>query len=69
MALDPAARLRESENTEIPMFFSPEIPHKLRLDSQRRHVLNRSTQEKSGRLYCSDDWDFDIPSLEIYAAR
>lgn len=35
----------------------------------RRHVLNRWMQEKSGRLYCSDDWDIDIPTLEFYAAR
>jgi hypothetical protein len=63
MALDLAARLRETDLAENP------VTHKTAALTVRRHVLNRTTQEKSGRLYCSDDWDFEIPSLEIYAAR
>jgi hypothetical protein len=69
MALDPEARLRDIEATEIPTFFTPMAPYQARSDAGRRHVLNRSTQEKSGRLYCNEDWDFEIPSLELYAAR
>jgi hypothetical protein len=41
----------------------------VRVDAPRRHVLNRLMQEKSGRLYCNEDYDFDIPTLELYAAR
>jgi hypothetical protein len=63
MAFDLAARLREYESAEMPVFFTPVTT------THRRHVINRSTQEKSGRLYFYEDWDFDIPSLEIYAAR
>jgi hypothetical protein len=40
-----------------------------RPDTARRHVLNRGMQEKSGRLYCNEDMDVELPSLEIYAAR
>jgi hypothetical protein len=40
-----------------------------RHDSLRQHVLNRNMQSKSGRLYYNEDWDFDIPALELYAAR
>ena len=69
MALDPEARLREIELTEIPTFFTPVAPYQPRNDISRRHVLNRGMQEKSGRLYCNDDWDFEIPTLELYAAR
>lgn len=69
MALDPEARLREIELTEIPTFFTQVPPYHARTDILRRHVLNRGMQEKSGRLYCNDDWDFEIPTLELYAAR
>ena len=40
-----------------------------RSESTRRHVINRNMQSRSGRLYCNEDWDFDIPALELYAAR
>jgi D-alanyl-D-alanine dipeptidase len=69
MALDPEARLREIEMTEIPAFFTPVAPYQVRSEASRRHVLNRGMQEKSGRLYCNEDWDFEIPTLEFYAAR
>lgn len=69
MAIDPVSRLREIEVPEIPVFFTPVAPYQVRIEGQRRHVLNRSMQEKSGRLYFNEEWDFDIPSLEIYAAR
>jgi hypothetical protein len=69
MALDPEARLREIELTEIPAFLGQFAPYQSRSDAVRRHVLNRGMQEKSGRLYCNDDWDFEIPTLELYAAR
>ena len=65
MAIEHIARLRKPDNMELPQVFTPVT----RGETMRRHVLNRSMQEKSGRLYCGDDWDFDIPSLEIYAAR
>lgn len=48
---------------------SPESNNKLRLELPRRHVLNRMMQEKSGRLYCNDDFDIEIPNLDIYEAR
>jgi hypothetical protein len=38
-------------------------------DAPRRHVINRNMQSRSGRLYCNEDWDFEIPALELYAAR
>lgn len=69
MATDPAARLRESESLDIPVFHTPVSPIFVRTDSQRHHVLNRSMQDKSGRLYFNEEWEFDIPSLELYAAR
>jgi hypothetical protein len=40
-----------------------------RPDGYRRHVINRAMQERSGRLYCNEEFDFEIPSLELYAAR
>jgi hypothetical protein len=48
---------------------APEIPKQQRPEALRRHVLNRVMQDKSGRLYCNEELDFDIPSLEFYAAR
>ena len=48
---------------------APEIKRGSKSEPMRRHVLNRMMQEKSGRLYCSEDWDIEIPSLELYAAR
>jgi hypothetical protein len=66
MINDKITRLREVESAEIPALHPPSTT---RMESQRRHVLNRLMQEKSGRLYCGDDGDLDIPSLEIYAAR
>jgi hypothetical protein len=47
----------------------PEIKRSPKPETLRRHVLNRAMQEKSGRLYCNEDWDIEIPSLELYAAR
>jgi hypothetical protein len=35
----------------------------------RHHVITRLAVERSGRLYSPFDWDFEIPSLEIYRAR
>ncbi len=58
IALRPAAKTQTTDQTLAS-----------RTESPRRHVLNRLTQEKSGRLYCSDDVEFEIPALEIYAAR
>lgn len=69
MAIDPEARLRKIEFTNIPTFFTLVAPYQARSDVARRHVLNRGMQEKSGRLYCNEDWDFEIPALELYAAR
>jgi hypothetical protein len=40
-----------------------------RKDASRHHVINRLTQEKSGRLYCADEAEVEIPVLEIYEAR
>jgi hypothetical protein len=40
-----------------------------RSDVARRHVINRNMQSRAGRLYCNEDWDFDMPALELYAAR
>jgi hypothetical protein len=48
---------------------TPEILTLQRPDAHRRHVLNRVMQEKSGRLYCNEELDFEIPSLEFYTAR
>jgi hypothetical protein len=58
IALRPAAKTQAADHA--PKHHS---------EVQRSHVLNRLIQEKSGRLYCSDDVDFHIPELEIYAAR
>ncbi len=58
IALRPAAKMQTQDQTNLQ-----------RSEASRRHVLNRLTQEKSGRLYCGDDIDFDIPALDIYAAR
>jgi hypothetical protein len=67
MATDLAAWLHEDEE----MLAGTVVPFKpvQRNDKPRRHVLNRMTQDKSGRLSCNDDWDVEIPALEIYAAR
>ena len=46
-----------------------DLKSKLRPENPRRHVLNRMMQEKSGRLYCGDEVDVEIPSFNIYAAR
>jgi hypothetical protein len=40
-----------------------------RQKASRHHVIARLTQEKSGRLYCADEADVEIPVLEIYEAR
>jgi hypothetical protein len=69
MALDPETRLRDKALPDAPNFFTLVSPYQARSDIPRRHVINRNMQEKSGRLYCNEDWDFDIPSLEFYAAR
>jgi hypothetical protein len=37
--------------------------------TSRSHILNQPQQSNSGRLYCGDDLDIEIPSLDIYAAR
>ena len=46
-----------------------EAPAGQRREGLRHHVINRMSQERSGRLYSPFDWDFEIPSLEVYAAR
>jgi hypothetical protein len=38
-------------------------------EPSRHHILHRKQQQSSGRLYCNEDVDLEIPSLEIYAAR
>jgi hypothetical protein len=37
--------------------------------TSRSHILNQLPQSNNGRLYCGDDLDIEIPSLDIYAAR
>ncbi len=66
MTDDRVAQLRANETALAPTVLSL---NRIRNETQRRHVLNRSMQEKSGRLYCGEDGDVEIPSLEIYAAR
>jgi hypothetical protein len=39
------------------------------IEAPRGHVISRQMQEKSGRLYCDEDYDCYIPPLELYAAR
>jgi hypothetical protein len=39
------------------------------IETPRGHAINRQMQEKSGRLYCDEDYDCYIPPLELYAAR
>jgi hypothetical protein len=56
--------LRAQTGILVPELKQPQKPETL-----RHHVLNRMMQEKSGRLYCNEDWDIEIPSLELYAAR
>jgi hypothetical protein len=66
MVLDQYARLDAIDlagDLPKPAFFSP------RNEQTRRHVINRTMQSRSGRLYCNEEWDFDIPTLELYAAR
>jgi hypothetical protein len=58
IALHPAAKTQtEDEAVKSP----PE--------QKRSHVLTQLKQEKSGRLDCNNELDFEIPALEIYAAR
>jgi hypothetical protein len=45
------------------------IPAQPRKEGLRHHVITRLAVERSGRLYSPHDWDFEIPDLEIYAAR
>lgn len=59
----------EIDIVDIPAFSPAEARSRNRLEHRRRHVLKWSMHEKSGRLYCNEDADADIPSLEIYAAR
>lgn len=66
MSLDPYARVGA---VDLAGDFAKSGLFPARQDSARRHVINRSMQAKSGRLYCNEDWDFDIPALELYAAR
>jgi hypothetical protein len=35
----------------------------------RHHVLKTSGTENSGRLYCEDENDTEVPPLDIYAGR
>jgi hypothetical protein len=66
MSAATAALLREVEIRNEPS--AADAPA-LRRDGLRHHIINRLAQERSGRLYCPFDVDFEIPSLEIYAAR
>jgi hypothetical protein len=68
MAAEEAAHLRGADltNPATPPLLVPLVA---RIDIARRHVINRAMQEKSGRLYCGDDLEFDVPSYELYAAR
>ena len=68
MANQNAALLRESDMIAETPVTTP-APSTKRSDNLRHHVLNRIAEERSGRLYCNEEWDFEIPSLEIYAAR
>lgn len=61
--LDDIEPQAEPQATIIPFRKTPS-----RL-SPRHHVLTSMMQERSGRLYCADDWNIEIPDLEIYAAR
>jgi hypothetical protein len=67
MATDLAGWLHEDE--EAPAGIVVPFKPMQRRDQHRHHVLNRMTQDCSGRLYFNDDWDLEIPALEIYAAR
>lgn len=68
MAAEKAAQLREtilSDLVDSPLL----VPPPARIDNARRHVINRAMQEKSGRLYCNEDWDLDIPGHQFYSTR
>jgi len=35
----------------------------------RNHVLNTPQRSNGGRLAAYEEWEFEIPTLDIYAAR
>ncbi len=37
--------------------------------SIRHHVLKTCATENSGRLYCEDENDTEVPQIDIYAGR
>jgi hypothetical protein len=66
MVLDHYARLGAIDLAgDLPK----SAPLAQRTDLPRRHVITRNMPSRSGRLYCNEEWDFDIPALELYAAR
>jgi hypothetical protein len=69
MALDLIARPRAPDTSEIPVLDIASAPVQTRSNMLRFHVLKQNQQDKSGRLYCDEDGNTEIPSLEIYAAR
>jgi hypothetical protein len=69
MANHNAALLRAPETLEQMPATTTQAPSPKRNEGLRHHVLNRLAEERSGRLYCNEEWEFEIPSLEIYAAR
>jgi hypothetical protein len=71
MAHEIATLLRDlNPVVETAPAIGPE-PRNLRAQRKvyRDHIINRLQQERSGRLYCNDNWEFEIPSLELYDAR
>jgi hypothetical protein len=61
----PAAPTVLAQDDEKILVFKLLEPKK----TSRSHILNQLQQSNSGRLYCGDDLDVEIPSLDIYAAR
>jgi hypothetical protein len=62
MAIELADKLRELAQAE-PKAVT------LKPAARRRHVLNRTMQEKSGRLYFNEDAEDETTDVEIYEAR
>lgn len=61
--------LKATEEHSATANARPEPKSKPRSEWLRHHVISRMKQERSGRLYCSEDLEIEVPSLLIYEAR
>jgi hypothetical protein len=68
MAIEKSAHPHDSNIVEFSVFTARSKSHP---DTSHRNPLSPGFKETSGRLCCEEDGDeeFELPPVEIYAAR